>query len=187
MAEVVRIGPQHAEQPVALNPGDVLEVLLPEQNISTTWQVYFDRGFFWIEDEDGDQIRWILEAGSQLTVRSLLALSAGRCVIHCEQVDLFGRHKSADAIDFIINIGSQSACSKKARPAKRTASPSQPAAPRHKPEIPLAFDSQARLQELETENSWLQERLCDLSRQVTKLAEENKLIKPDQPRRPRHA
>jgi len=176
VSQIIRVGPQDAKRPVSLDPGDTLEVALPEGNVSGTWKVDFDRGLLWDEEEDERQARWVLGEGLQQTLRTFLALTAGSCILHCEFRDLQnGNGRVLEAVDFTLYIGLSPSQQKKLRPPERSRSAPPPAAPRrHEANEPTAafFDSRGKIQQLENENRRLQERLWDLTHKVVQIAED---------------
>ena len=177
MSQIVRIGPQDARKPVSINPGDTIEVALPERSVSGTWRVNYDRAFFWDEEEETRQARWVLADANQQTVRTLLSLAQGRSIIHCEYVDLQNGHgRVLESVDFYVYIGIAPSQQKKFRPSEKTAALSQagfrPPPREDYAEIEaLPLDPEERTQHLESENRRLQERLWDLTNKVVELAE----------------
>jgi hypothetical protein len=178
VSQIVRIGPQDQKKPISLNPGDTLEVALPEKAASGTWKVDFDRGLLWDEEEDAQQGRWVLGGALQQTVRTFLALAKGTFVLHCEYVDLRnGQGQVLENLEFTVFIGMSPAEMKKFRRPPENASPRTTSSPPRQRQMssepPSVVDHTfARIQHLETENRRLQERLWTLTNRVVQLAED---------------
>ncbi|NIM07485.1 MAG: hypothetical protein GTO55_12025 [Armatimonadetes bacterium] len=175
MSQTIRIGPQDAKKPISLEPGDTLEVALPEKSVGGTWKVDFDRSLLWDEEEDAQQARWVLGGAHQQTVRNLLALAKGSCILRCAYLDLRnGGGRVLEDINFTIYVGIKASERKKYPPKKAApASVASRASRQASHDVSdAAHGSQSRLQHLETENRRLQERLWDLTNKVVQLAED---------------
>jgi len=176
VSQIIRIGPQDARKPVSLNPGDLLEVILPEKNITGIWSADFDPALLWDGEEENRPAWWVLGEGVQHTVRTFQARAPGCCWLHFDYLDMHnGKGGVIESIHFNILIGPDQP--RKRRPSEKTSPAAQPPSWRgeqkspRRPSPSVSLDSQAKIQQLEAENRRLQERLWGLTHKLVELAE----------------
>jgi hypothetical protein len=181
VSQTVRVGPQDAKKVVFLKPGDLLEISLPEKNVTGAWRVDFDPAVLWDGVDERGKARWVLGEAEQSSLRTFQALVQGTSVLYFEYMKKSNGHEEVlDTVYFEININPNPPS--KAQAAKKTSSkppprPSRRSDPQYDPydyeyEDNSEFPATDRTQKLEEDNRKLQERLWNLTDKLVKLTED---------------
>jgi hypothetical protein len=160
----------------------LLEISLPEKNVTGAWRVDFDPTILWDGVDAQGRARWLLGENEQSSLRTFQALVQGTSVLYFEYLKRHnGDEEILDTVYFEININPNPPS--KAQASKKTA-PKPPPRPITRPETKYdSYDYEfednselpvdaARTHKLEEDNRKLQERLWNLTDKLVKLTED---------------
>lgn len=181
MSQTVRVGPKDAKKVIFLKPGDLLEVALPEKNVTGAWRVDFDSAVLWDGVDERGKARWVLGEAEQSSLRTFQALVQGTSVLYFEYLKKSNGHEEVlETVYFEININPNPPS--KAQAAKKPGAKPPPRPPRrpdpqydpydYEYEDTSEFPAADRAQKLEEDNRKLQERLWNLTDKLVKLTED---------------